>query len=77
MKDRNLPHSDDWETPEYILSPLKEKYQFNFDPCPLRHNIKEWDGLGIEWKERNFVNPPYSKNLKPLFIKKAVTLAFS
>src|SRR6187431_3300737 len=69
MKDRNLPHSDDWATPEYILDPLNKEFDFNFDPCPLRANF---DGLVIEWGERTFCNPPYSKGLKPLFIQKAV-----
>ena len=25
----------------------------------------------VEWGERNFINPPYSRNLKEAFIKKA------
>lgn len=72
MKDRNLPHSDDWATPPYIYDKLNEQYNFNFDPCPLNHDIAKWNGLEIEWKSRNFINPPYSKGLKPKFILKAV-----
>jgi len=72
MKDRNLPHSDNWATPEYIYKPLNEKYGFDFDPCPLKHDLSVFDGLSVIWGERNFVNPPYSIELKTKFIHKAV-----
>lgn len=36
-----------------------------YDPCPLNSSF---DGLSIEWKEKNFVNPPYSQ-LKRWVIK--------
>jgi len=48
--------SDHWETPQEI----KDLYKDYFDPCPLHHNIKEWDGLKIKWKSYTYVNPPYS-----------------
>ena len=64
MKNRNLPHSNNWQTPEYFYEDLNKEFNFNFDPCPLNHDITKWDGLQIEWKERNFINPPYSINLK-------------
>ena len=70
MKNRNLDHKDDWKTPEYILAPLKEEYGDMFDPCPYKHDMS-WDGLEIEWKSVNFVNPPYSRKLKEAFIRKA------
>lgn len=72
MKNRNLNHKDDWATPGYIYGPLNEEFSFNFDPCPLHHDIERWDGLEIEWKERNFINPPYSVELKKLFVLKAI-----
>lgn len=37
------------------------------DPCPLNEN-PEIDGLAIEWANKTFVNPPYSKPL-PWVIK--------
>jgi len=45
---------DNWGTPKHI----KEKYKDYFDPCPYEY--KE-DGLLIDWKEYNFINPPFSK----------------
>jgi hypothetical protein len=52
---------------------LKEKLIDNkefFDPCPLN---ADFDGLKIEWKEINYINPPYSPSkLKEAFIKKAL-----
>ena len=49
-------NSDNWRTPKVLY----EYYIKNgfFDPCPYQANF---DGLSIEWKEANFVNPPYSK----------------
>jgi len=72
MKNRNLPHSDHWETPEYFYKDLNKEFNFTFDPCPLRHDINKWDGLKVDWKERNFINPPYSIELKTAFINKAI-----
>tara|TARA_R110000803_G_scaffold14135_2_gene39395 strand:+ start:265 stop:657 length:393 start_codon:yes stop_codon:yes gene_type:complete len=50
----NKSKSDNWGTPENI----KEKYKNHFDPCPYEYEV---DGLTIEWKDKNFVNPPFSK----------------
>ena len=33
-----------------------------FDPCPLDDNPK-FDGLSIDWRDKTYVNPPYSKPL--------------
>lgn len=72
MKNRNIDHKDDWGTPDDFYDKLNEEFDFNFDPCPLNHDITLWDGLEIEWKERNYINPPYSRMLKEKFINKAV-----
>ena len=72
MKNRNLNHSDNWKTPPELFESLDNEFSFDFDPCPLNHNVEEWDGLQIEWGKRNFVNPPYSRKLKELFVKKAI-----
>lgn len=48
--------SDNWKTPKKLYN-----YFINlgyYDPCPFNSEI---DSLKTEWKEKNFVNPPYSK----------------
>lgn len=72
MKNRNLDINDNWGTPPAFLEKLNRKFAFNFDPCPLNHNIILWDGLKVDWGERNFINPPYSRELKDAFVTKAV-----
>jgi len=72
MKNRNIPHKDDWATPPYFYDELNKEFDFNFDPCPYQHDIDKWNGLEIEWKERNFINPPYSRKLKEAFVRKGV-----
>lgn len=62
----NKSKSDDWTTPPDLYYKLHDKYDFDFDPCPLNPSF---DGLNIEWGARNFVNPPYSQ-LKA-WVKKA------
>jgi site-specific DNA-methyltransferase (adenine-specific) len=75
MKNRNLNHKDDWQTPPEFYNLLNNEFNFNFDPCPYQHNVELWDGLKIEWKERNFINPPYSQKLKEAFVIKAIEQA--
>ena len=72
MKNRNLEHADDWGTPSYIYDELNNEFNFDFDPCPLQHNIEDWNGLEVEWGSCNFVNPPYSRKLKEAFVKKSI-----
>jgi site-specific DNA-methyltransferase (adenine-specific) len=69
MKNRNLEHSDHWATPDYFYDQLNQEFKFDFDPCPLHATF---DGLSIEWGQSNFVNPPYSRNLKEAFVNKAL-----
>ena len=59
---------DNWATPKDLYNKLDAEFNFNFDPCPLN---SRFDGLLMDWKERNFINPPYSRKLKELFINKA------
>lgn len=49
-------NTDDWKTPSFIYDKFKDMGYF--DPCPFE---SRFDGLKIEWKDKNFVNPPYSK----------------
>jgi len=50
---------DNYETDSWLMSLFDDW----FDPCPLN---PEWliDGLNINWKDRTFVNPPYSGPLE-------------
>jgi hypothetical protein len=68
MKNRNLNHKDDWKTPTEFYYKLNE--EFNGHGSKLNLN-SSFDGLSIEWKERNFINPPYSRLLKEKFIRKS------
>ena len=71
MKNRNLDHKDDWKTPQDFYDKLNKEFDFDFDPCPYMHDMS-WNGLEVEWGQRNFVNPPYSRKLKEAFILKAI-----
>ena len=58
--------ADLYETPSW----LKELFEDWFDPCPISEGkLREFDGLG-EWKNKTFVNPPYSKPL--VWVEKAI-----
>lgn len=74
MKNRNLDHSDNWATPKEFYDKLDQEFNFNFDPCPLNLEMitPSNDGLLIEWGLRNYINPPYSRNLKEKFVIKAI-----
>ena len=74
MKNRNLDHSDNWATPKEFYNKLDQEFNFDFDPCPLNLDVitPENDGLLIEWGLSNFVNPPYSRDLKEKFVIKAI-----
>ena len=72
MKNRNLKHKDDWATPEYFYDALNKEFNFTFDPCPFQHNVDLWNGITIEWGERNFINPPYARHKKESFVRKAI-----
>ena len=47
---------DNYSTPDWIL----DTFENYFDPCPLSEDPKI-NGLEIDWKDKTFVNPPYSK----------------
>ena len=75
MKQRNNKNGsniNDWETPDYIKKYIIDTYGEYFDPCPIHHDITEWNGLDVEWKPINYINPPYSRKLKEAFIVKAL-----
>lgn len=62
MKNRDgLENNNDWETPDWLYKKLDDEFHFDFDPCPLK---ARFDGLAIEWGNRNYINPPYSRTEK-------------
>ena len=67
-----MQHSDNWKTPPELYDKLNKEFNFNFDPCPYSESEPIFDGLCVDWKERNFINPPYSRKLKEAFIKKGI-----
>ena len=67
MKNR-FYNNDNWATPKDLLEKIRSEFGDYFDPCPLNATF---DGLNIDWKPINYINPPYSRKLKELFIKKA------
>ena len=71
MKNR-FYNKDEWGTPKYFYNKLYEEFDFDFDPCPLRFEDNNFDGLVCEWGSSNYINPPYDRKLKPLFVKKAL-----
>lgn len=64
--------SDNWLTPQSVYNELNKEFHFDFDPCPYNEGDIINDGLLIEWGTMNFVNPPYSPELKKAFILKAI-----
>jgi len=64
--------TDNWLTPVDVYNKLDEEFHFDFDPCPFNEGEIINDGLIIDWGRMNFVNPPYSPELKKAFILKAI-----
>ena len=68
----NWVKNNNWGTPKYLLDYIKKEFFYwndFFDPCPYDPNYKV-DWLEIDWKEYNFVNPPYTTWDKERFVKK-------
>ncbi len=61
----------DWQTPLATYELLDKEFAFDFDPCPPDPSF---DGLSIEWGQRNFVNPPYGREIGK-WTKKAFTVS--
>tara|TARA_R100001369_G_scaffold38466_1_gene64218 strand:+ start:61 stop:486 length:426 start_codon:yes stop_codon:yes gene_type:complete len=73
VKKRYIKDSDHWETPLYLYEELDQEFKFDFDPCPIMQDITpETDGLSIDWGQVNFINPPYSLDLKTAFVLRAI-----
>ena len=50
----------DWKTPIALYRKLNKEFDFDTDPCPPNPSC---DGLKIPWGFRNFVNPPYGREI--------------
>ena len=66
-----LAKSDHYESPDRVFIEMIEQFGIHredcFDPCPLH---ADFNGLEIDWKNFNYVNPPYS--LLTEFVTKAL-----
>ena len=52
--------TDEWITPQSLFDKLDQEFNFDSDPCPMKDKpLKE--GLYNGWRDRVFVNPPYSE----------------
>lgn len=56
---------DSYATPDWLL----DFFNDYFDPCPLNDD-PVIDGLTIDWKDKSYVNPPYSNPLP--WVEKAI-----
>jgi len=57
--------NDNYATDKRIM----EIFNDWFDPCPLSSN-PTIDGLEIDWEDKTYINPPYSKPLP--WVEKAI-----
>ena len=56
-------NSHSWLIPREIYDPLDMEFHFDFDPCPYVKDKKDViDGIGIEWGNVNWINPPFRKD---------------
>jgi len=64
--------SDTHITPQRVYDLINEWWGYNkenmFDPCPVN---ADFDGLSVEWKSLNYINPPYK--LLDKFVFKAMS----
>jgi len=64
-----LKKNDYWYTPPEVWNAINSFLGSDvFDPCPVN---PDFDGLEVFWKKDCYINPPYSKETKRKFIKKA------
>ena len=56
-----------WQTPKDFYDKINQEFNFDFDPCPVNPTF---NGLEVEWGNRNFINPPYKTMLS--WIKKGI-----
>ena len=68
-------NSDEWETPQDLFDKLNEEFKFTMDVAATKENTKcnvyLEDSLNKQWEGTCWLNPPYSKGVQKLFVKKA------
>lgn len=64
--------SQEWKTPKEFLKKLESEFGKLFDPCPSKNytNGGKINGLKMNWRKRNFVNPPYTAQEQDKWVKK-------
>jgi hypothetical protein len=72
MRKIHINNDDNYATPPEFYEQLNNRFNFDFDPCPYCEGSIIKDGLSIDWGNSNFVNPPYSRKLKEMFVIKAI-----
>ena len=55
-----LSQRQNWKTPKKFYEELNKEFHFDFDPCYTGGVTWDNSGLSVDWKQSNFVNPPYS-----------------
>ena len=64
------PEEGYWIIPPEIYNSLNKEFNFKFDPCP-NPKPKEFDGLKVDWKNSNWVNPPFWAGITA-WVRKAI-----
>jgi hypothetical protein len=58
IENAEYPTEGYWLIPREIYNRLDSEFHFDYDPCP-NPRPKDFDGLSVEWKTSNWVNPPF------------------
>lgn len=69
-KIKQRPKDGYWIIPPEIYNPLNKEFKFGFDPCP-NPKPKEFNGLEVDWKKSNWVNPPFWAGITA-WVRKAI-----
>lgn len=74
MSKIHINNDDNYATPLDLYDKWNKEFKFDFDPCPYFAGeiTIHTDGLLKSWGKSNYINPPYSRKLKEMFVRKAV-----
>jgi len=68
--------TDHRATPEWLKQAIWDRFnggQPMYDPCPLSPTE---DGLKRDWAPKTYVNPPFSRGLQKIWVKKCIEQQF-